>query len=66
MTDDETDHAHVWDTEPVEMVTYTPPPEFDRPWVIRMCCEGSCSALLIDRGGDGPLIYVHEQRGGDA
>jgi hypothetical protein len=57
--------AHEWDTEPVEMVTYTPPEQYDRPWVIRTCwgncCRPGVEALLIDKGhGVPPTIYVPE------
>jgi hypothetical protein len=52
-------HEHSWDTELLESVTYTPPADYDRPWVIRMCCAaGDCDAILVDKGrGDGPQVY---------
>jgi hypothetical protein len=54
---------HLWDTEPIEHVTYTPPSFFDKPWIIRMCCGCdtlNCKALLIDKG-NGLEEYIFRQ-----
>jgi hypothetical protein len=51
---------HCWDTEPTESVTYTPPPDYGSPWVIRQCCDCAvrgCKALLIQMGDAAPIVY---------
>jgi hypothetical protein len=54
-------HDHLWDEEPEADVTYTPPDHYDRPWIIRMCCEGGCDAIKVTHRVYGyPRTLVYE------